>query len=234
MEIWAIVGLGFVLGLRHALDADHVIAVSTIVADTQSLLKAASIGALWGVGHTLTLSLVGLLILFGKVSIPESWSHIAELFVGLMLVYLGFTTLLKLRRERLHAHHHRHGSLEHTHFHSHSQSQVHDHSHPGRISWKPLYVGMIHGLAGSAALLLLVLSSIRSPWYGLFYIMLFGMGSIVGMILISLALGLPLVWTARSLERGYHNIGLVAGVASVILGAWLIFEIGFLEGVFLR
>ncbi|MFQ5855022.1 MAG: urease accessory protein UreH [Anaerolineae bacterium] len=228
-SLWTILGLGFLLGLRHALDADHVVAVSTIVAQTRNLTKAALIGIFWGAGHTATLGLVGLVVLFGKFSIPESLAQAGELLVGIVLVLLGATTLWRLRRRRLHLHPHRHGALEHVHFHSHARDLQHDHEHPQRFGWKPLLVGMTHGLAGSAALMLLVLSTVRSIMGGLLYITVFGVGSIGGMLLVSLVLGLPIVWAARSsspvLKRAHQVITCSAGLASLAFGLGLIAKI---------
>lgn len=227
-------GLGFLLGLRHALDADHVVAVSTIVAQTRNLAKAAVVGIFWGLGHTLTLGLVGLIVLFGGLSLPEPFEKGAEFLVGVVLVLLGASTLYGLRRGRLHLHPHRHDLEEHVHFHSHAHESSHEHEHPKRLGLRPLLVGMVHGLAGSAALLLLVLAEMTSPILGVFYILLFGAGSIVGMLLVSLAIGLPVAWTARSLQGGYRAIAALAGIASLAFGAWLIFEIGFMEGLIFK
>lgn len=223
-QLWTLLSLGFLLGLRHALNADHVVAVSTIVAQTKRLTKAALVGTLWGLGHTLTLSIVGVFVLFGKLAIPESLAHGAEFLVGLALIWLGAATLWRLHRQRVHVHRHAHGSEEHVHFHQHAEGPEHAHEHP-RLGWKPLLVGMIHGLAGSAALMLLVLGTVRSELAGLLYIAVFGVGSIGGMLLVSLALGLPIVWTARSLVRAHQAIALTAGLASIAFGLWLIIEI---------
>ncbi len=231
-QIWALVSLGFLLGLRHALDADHVIAVSTIVAQTRQLTKAALVGTLWGIGHTLTLSVIGLVVLFGQFSIPEPLAQGAEFLVGLVLVLLGVSTLWGLRRRRIHLHSHSHGNEEHTHFHSHLEISEHRHDHRPRVGWKPLLVGMIHGMAGSAALMLLVLSTVQSSFVSLLYILCFGIGSIGGMILVSLVLGIPVVWTARLplLNRIPRAIALLVGLVSIAFGLWLMIEIGILEG----
>lgn len=222
----AALGLGFVIGLKHALDADHLVAVSTIVAQTRNLARAALTGVLWGLGHTAMLGLAGLMVLWGRLSIPEPVAQAAEMLVGVVLVVLGATTLWGLRRHRLHLHPHHHGAQEHVHLHSHAHGHPHTHGHPQRFWIKPLLVGMVHGLAGSAALMLLVLSTLPTPLAGFLYILVFGAGSIGGMLLVSVAIGLPVVWTARSLERGYRAIVLTAGAASVAFGLWLIIEIG--------
>ncbi|OGF57644.1 MAG: hypothetical protein A2Z21_02710 [Candidatus Fraserbacteria bacterium RBG_16_55_9] len=230
-QLWALLSLGFLLGLRHALDADHVVAVSAIVAQTRQLTKAALVGVLWGVGHTFTLSIMGLLVLFGKLSISSSLAQAAEFLVGFMLILLGISTLWTLRRQRIHLHRHSHGAEEHIHFHGHAGAREHTHEHP-EWSWKPLVVGMIHGLAGSAALMLLVLGTVRSELAGLLYILVFGAGSIGGMLLVSFLLGLPVVWAAHApaLQRAHRAIALTAGLASIVFGLWMMLEIGTLEG----
>jgi len=230
-QLWALLSLGFLLGLRHALDADHVVAVSTIVAQTRQLTKAALVGLLWGIGHTLTLSIMGCVVLFAKLQIPDPLAQGAEFMVGLMLILLGTSTLWGLHRRRIHLHPHSHGSKEHIHFHSHSGAREHAHEHP-KLGWKPLIVGMIHGMAGSAALMLLVLGTVRSELAGLLYIFVFGVGSMGSMLIVSLILGLPVVWTARSpmLQRVPQAITLVTGAVSIAFGVWLMIEIGFVEG----
>jgi len=226
-QLWALLSLGFLLGLRHALDADHVVAVSTIVAQTRQLSQAAWVGVLWGIGHTLTLSVVGLLVVFAKFSISDSLAKLAELLVGFMLILLGAWTLWGYRRQRVHLHKHSHDAQEHVHFHSHAASLGHTHLHV-RLGWKPLLVGMVHGLAGSAALMLIVLGTVYSVWASLLYIVVFGTGSIGGMLLVSFVLGLPVVWTARwpVLAKAHRSITLVTGVTSILFGLWLIMEIG--------
>ncbi len=217
----ALMGLGFLLGLKHALDADHVVAVSTIVSQHRRLSRASLIGALWGLGHTTTLLGVGIAMLAFKLAIPERVALVFELFVGVVLIGLGLSVLWDLRRRRVHAHVHRHGELEHWHVHAHESSDSHEHFHRSRLALRPLVVGMAHGLAGSAAVMLSVLSTVDSLWAGVLYILVFGIGSIVGMLVVSTAIGLPIIWAAR----WQWGIRAVAGLASIILGTALFIEL---------
>lgn len=151
---------GFLLGMEHALEADHVVAVSTMVSQTQSLFRASLTGISWGIGHTLTLLVAGLVVLFFKVNIPEGVALSLEFVVGVVLVSLGGEILWGYRRKKVHAHPHRHGGRVHDHFHSYARSDDHGHDHHPPSFGKACLVGMIHGLAGSAALMLLVLTTV--------------------------------------------------------------------------
>lgn len=217
---------GFVLGMEHALDADHVVAVSTIVSHSRSLWRSAVIGVFWGVGHTLTLLVVGLVVILLKVNTPESIALSMEFLVGIVLVGLGVEILRGYRRKRVHAHAHSHGGTVHVHFHSHALGEDHDHDHDAAPSWKPLFVGMIHGLAGSAALMLLVLTTVQSTTEGLLFILLFGGGSICGILLLSTVIAIPFALTAGRLEPINEAVRLVAGLVSMVLGGSIMIEIG--------
>ena len=134
LQLATLIGLGFVLGLKHALDADHVVAISTIVSHTKNLKKSSLFGVIWGVGHATTLFLVGLAILIFKLAIPDKLALSFEFLVGIVLVILGIDVLRKIVKEKIHWHWHRHGKVIHTHFHSHerlpSHNHIHQHSHP--------------------------------------------------------------------------------------------------------
>ena len=210
-EIVTILGLGFVLGLRHALDTDHIAAVSTVLAQRPSVRASGIIGFSWGLGHTLILLLVGAVVLALRVEIPEFLARAAEFGVGVMLVVLGSALAFKLCKERWHFHQHEHEGERHLHLHSHHFSADHRHPHGLRDSMQPLCIGMIHGLAGSAALLLVVLSTAKSMTAGMLYIAVFGVGSILGMILIGLAISVPVLW---SLSIGRQVFLVVQGLAS--------------------
>jgi hypothetical protein len=211
-EILTILGLGFVLGLRHALDTDHVAAVSIVLARRPSVRASSMIGFSWGLGHTLVLLLVGAVVLALRVEIPESLALAAEFGVGMMLVVLGSALAIKLSKERWHLHPHEHDGERHLHWHSHQLSADHGHPHWLRDSIQPLCIGMVHGLAGSAALLLVVLSAAKNMMAGLLYIAVFGVGSILGMILIGIAISVPVLW---SLSVGRHVFLAVQGLASL-------------------
>jgi hypothetical protein len=211
-EILTILGLGFVLGLRHALDTDHVAAVSVVLARQPSVGASGMIGFSWGLGHTLVLLLVGAVVLALQIEIPESIALAAEFAVGIMLVILGSALAVRLSKERWHIHPHEHDGERHFHLHSHHLSADHRHPHWLRAFIKPLCIGMVHGLAGSAALLLVVLSTVKSVLTGLLYIAIFGVGSILGMILIGLAISVPVLW---SLSVGRHVFVALQGLASL-------------------
>ncbi|HEY0100693.1 MAG TPA: hypothetical protein VGB76_17235, partial [Pyrinomonadaceae bacterium] len=194
LTITSVLAFGFVLGLKHAVEADHLAAVSTIVSERKSLLSSSLVGGLWGVGHTISLLVVGLAVILFQFEISARTAQALEFCVGLMLVALGANALRKLKRGgHLHLHMHQHGTRQHVHPHIHDGAPEADsHTHHGlRLSARPLLVGMVHGLAGSASLMLLVLSTISSPPVELLFILIFGVGSIGGMMLMSALVGLP-------------------------------------------
>ncbi len=217
-ELLTMVSLGFVLGLRHALDADHIAAVSTVLAQRPSLRASGLIGLSWGVGHTLILLLVGAAVLILGVTIPPAFSLAAEFGVAVMLVLLGLSLAIQLVRERWHLHAHDHDGERHLHFHSHRVRKDHDHAHWMRRSFRPLLIGMAHGLAGSAALVLLVMSTMRGAAGGLLYIAVFGLGSILGMMLLGLAMSLPVIWSFSFGRPAYLALQGLASAGSVALG----------------
>jgi high-affinity nickel permease len=229
----AILTLGLLLGLKHAFDSDHLIAVSTIVTRERSPWRSLWIGLFWGVGHTTTLVAVGILVLGLKTQIPPPVGLSLECLVGVVLVGLGLATLYDYWKKRLHAHTHMHEGSTHSHFHMHADSTAHQHQHPMQLGCKPLLIGMVHGLAGSAALMLLVLTTIPSPALGLLYIGIFGCGSVVGMGLVSLVMGLFFSLATDRLHTFDQGIRLTVGALSTAFGAWMIVEIGFIQGLFL-
>ncbi len=214
--------IGLLLGLKHALDSDHVIAVSTIAVEQRSILRSLAIGVWWGIGHTLTLLVAGFLVLALRIRIPDRLGLSLELVVGFVLVALGANLLWKVCREHLHVHVHQHGKRRHVHFHRHAEGPRHEHSHSLAISWRPLLTGVAHGLAGSAVLTLLVLGTVPDWRLGLLYIGFFGIGSIGGMALVSLALGM--VFTAAAERLPYLDRGLQAslGMLSTAFGLWMV------------
>jgi cytochrome c biogenesis protein CcdA len=229
----ATLGLGLLLGLKHAFDSDHLIAVSTIVTREHSPWRSLWIGLFWGIGHTFTLLVVGLIVLGLKRQIPPPIGLSLECLVGLVLIGLGLTTLYDCWRKRIHAHSHVHAGTPHTHFHAHAHSPAHLHPHSVRSGLKPILIGMVHGLAGSAALMLLVLAAIPSPALGLVYIVIFGCGSIIGMGLISLLMGLFFSLATDRLRDLEHGMRVAIGTLSTTFGVWIVVEIGFLQGLFL-
>lgn len=224
--------LGFLLGMEHALDADHVVAVSTIVSQHRSLRRVALVGIVWGLGHLLTLFLVGLVVILFRVTIPERLALSLEFAVGIVLVILGATIVCGYLTKRVHAHVHRHGGSLHMHFHSHAAAEGHDHAHEAPRFRRSLLVGMIHGLAGSAVLMLIALSTIRAPGLGLLYIVVFGVGSIVGMLGISTLLSVPFVLAHERFARIHRGIRIAVGSASLVYGVWIMGYIGIGGGLF--
>jgi high-affinity nickel permease len=255
----AILVIGFFLGMRHATDPDHVVAVSTIVSRERSITKAASIGILWGFGHTLTILAVGAAIILFGLAIPARVGLTMEFCVGLMLILLGalnLTGAMKWMSNKFspahpqvtgeHAHLHEHGAKVHFHWHSHAPKSEHHGeslSPPAALersfgglgiyqAMRPLFVGIVHGLAGSAAVALLVLGVIREPKWAVLYLLVFGVGTIAGMMLVTSVIALPFsfagyrfAWLNRSLVTG-------SGILSLAFGLFVCFHIGFVDGLF--
>jgi ABC-type nickel/cobalt efflux system permease component RcnA len=244
--------LGFFLGMRHATDADHVVAIATIVSRERSLRGSALIGAAWGLGHTITVTAVGIAIIAGGVVIPPRLGLSMEFVVGIMLVLLGVLTLTGMGRAfrsdhdaQRHDHVHAHGDYVHRHPHGHGQD---DHGHAAdrtplaRIdrSWlgalppylwlRPLVVGLVHGLAGSAAIALMVLAVIRDPGLAIGYLLLFGVGTVAGMMLITVVLAAPFALTSVNLPRINWQLGVASGLISFVFGLFLVYDIGFADG----
>ncbi len=235
MTLVATLALGLTLGVKHAFDADHLVAVSSMVTRERSVWHSVWIGVTWGIGHTATLFLVGLVVLGLKQQIPTPVGLGLECLVGIMLIGLGVATVIEARRKRLHAHRHSHGNsenTEHIHFHSHMEHASHGHSHLIGFGWKPLLVGMVHGLAGSAALMILILASLPSATLGLVYLVVFGAGSILGMGLVSLCMGLFFSFASNRLPTWDHDLGLAVGILSTVFGVGIVVEIGFIQGFF--
>ncbi len=247
----AIAALGFFLGMRHATDPDHVIAVSTIVTRARGTKSAALIGAVWGLGHTLTILIVGAgIILLGWV-IPARVGLSLELSVGIMLIILGAMNLSGILARipagpGAHAHPHPHGDYVHSHAHGHDP-ESHPHSadqtpvawldrHLGRLGAyqlvRPLVVGVVHGLAGSAAVALLVLATIPSPGWAIAYLLVFGAGTVAGMMLITAAIALPAAYAERRRAAWQRGLRLATGLASLGFGLFLAYQVGIVHGLF--
>lgn len=262
MSFTAILVLGFFLGMRHATDPDHVIAVTTIVARERTIKLAAWIGALWGLGHTITIFAVGSGIILFSWVIPPHIGLSMEFSVGLMLILLGILNLTGVMQwitnsftpshthhdhdSFTHAHPHTHGDYIHTHPHSH---QPESHSHPpdatplSRIDrlfgslgayqlLRPLVVGLVHGLAGSAAVALLVLATIREAKWGVLYLLIFGVGTIAGMMLITAAISLPFSYTSNRFTGFNRMLRVTSGIVSLAFGLFIAYKIGFVNGLF--
>jgi hypothetical protein len=227
--MFGILGLGFLLGMQHALEADHIAAVSSIAARRSQVGDIVRHGLTWGLGHTLTLFIfAGAAILLGR-AIPETMARPIETAVGIMLVGLGAHVLWRLWRDRVHFHQHGHGDGSvHYHVHSHAgETTPHAnaaHSHEHGFRWRTLLVGLMHGMAGSAALLVLTVSQASSPAVGLGYVALFGIGSMIGMGALSTLIAVPLAVTARWLTWANQGLQGAVGVVTVAIGIMTIVE----------
>jgi high-affinity nickel-transport protein len=209
--------LGFVLGMRHALDPDHVVAITTIVSTERSVGKAGLIGTMWGLGHTVTIFIVGSAIIIFNIVIPPRLGLSLELAVGGMLILLGLLTLTGMVQRM-------------------QQKFTMPTGHRKAFGLynllRPLLVGIVHGLAGSAAVALLAMAAIRVPWISVAYLLLFGLGTIAGMILITAAISTPFIHTAHRYSHLNRGLTLASGLISLGLGLFVSYRIGFVQGLF--
>lgn len=224
--------IGFLIGMRHALEADHVAAVASLATSTSSFKSAVRQGAVWGVGHTITLFLFGSIVILTDSIIPENMAQGLEFAVGVMLLVLGIDVIRKMMREKIHFHTHQHeDSRQHFHAHKHKNETVHNpkkhqHKHQTSFPGRALFIGLMHGMAGSAALIVLTLQNVSSPLTGMLYMLLFGIGSIIGMAALSAVIAVPLRYSAKGLTWMNNSLQGLIGVATITLGSTLIYDIG--------
>lgn len=239
--VFALLSLGLVFGLKHATEVDHVVAISTIVSQNRKLLRSATIGALWGAGHTAALLVTGVIAIGLRVAIPERVSNWLEFGVALMILGLGTSAMWRALRagSEVHLHKHSHDGMSHVHVHFHEAKTRHDDQRPtahnhsvSAVGIKPVLIGTMHGLAGSGALTLLVLTQIESAWLGLLYLAVFGVGSIVGMVLMSGLIGIPFALTSRNLTGFHHRLQTAAAGLSIAFGLWYAYQTGLASGLF--
>ncbi len=258
VSLLSILALGFFLGMRHATDADHVIAVTTIVSRQRNLLRAALVGAFWGLGHTVTIFAVGSVIILLDLVIPPRVGLSMELSVALMLIVLGLMNVVSFFRSvptelpagdagtaHVHSHAHSHGDYVHTHQHAHGPEA---HPHPpdrtplgsmdrlfGRLSLyqylRPLIVGIVHGLAGSAAVALLVLTTIRNSHWAIAYLLIFGVGTIAGMMLITVSMATAFHVAGDRLRLFPRRLAMAAGLLSLGFGLVVAYQILVVHGL---
>jgi len=255
----SIIAVGFFLGMRHATDPDHVIAVTTIVTRQRQLARAALTGAFWGIGHTLTILVVGAIIILFNVVIPTRIGLSMEFSVALMLIALGAMNVAAFLRatplvtagtdagaEVLHSHAHTHGDYIHSHTHGHSP-EAHPHRPDrtplalldrlfGKLALyrpvRPFIIGVVHGLAGSAAVALLVLTTIPNPRWAVAYLLVFGLGTVGGMMLITMSIASVFTFVGKGRQSFSQRLGLVSGLLSLAFGMLLVYQIGFAGGLF--
>lgn len=217
-----LLALGFLIGMRHALEADHVAAVATLATRAKTPAECIRHGALWGIGHTITLVLFGGVVLVVDAAVPSRLADGLELAVGVMLVLLGADVIRRMRRDRIHFHVHEHGDgTRHLHTHSHrneTEHRAHEHDHPRVGAFRALVIGLMHGMAGSAALILLTLERTDSAFAGMAYMLLFGAGSILGMAVLSAIIAVPFRLSAGGLTRFRNGLQWTVGLGTLALG----------------
>lgn len=213
---------GLLFGVRHALEADHIVAVTAMVSEGRGIYRSALVGLRWGLGHSITLFAVGFAALILKINVPDKVSLSLEFAVGIAMVLLGIPLVTRLIRRR-HLHRHRHESDWHVHQHSHAEAESHAHQHTKR----PLFMGMLHGLAGSGTLTILVLSTMESVQEGLLFLGLFAVGSILAMLVVSGILGLSFGLAARSPGRLDWWLEGAVGLGSIAFGLFIMWRVAF-------
>ena len=240
--------LGLLMGMRHAIESDHVAAVASIAAQQTGKRHAVKLGIVWGSGHALALFSVCVVFIAFDWGAPDTFSGWLELAVGFMLVWLGIDLIYRVVRERIHFHRHQHGAqVSHLHLHAHRSApshaaqqypvdglgREHDHNlnhnlahhphrHHGNLSLRAFGIGLMHGMAGSAALVVLALGSVQSFGQALVYMALFAVGSIAGMAALSLTITLPFYFSARTMTWGYNTLQCAVGGWTLVMGSMIV------------
>lgn len=229
----SILTLGFLIGMRHALEADHVAAVASLASGRKNIRQTVFHGAVWGLGHTIALMVFGSVVIVMNSTVPETIAHWLEFTVGIMLVLLGADVIRRMIRDRVHFHFHKHKANDHSHLHAHSHrgegehaASAHEHTHNKGLTARVLAVGIMHGMAGSAALVLLVAGTITSTTTAILYIILFGFGSIVGMAALSAVIAVPLRYSAASMTWAYNGMQVIVGIGTMSLGVYTMYSLG--------
>jgi high-affinity nickel permease len=209
----SILFLGFILGIKHSIEPDHVIAVSTIASKSKKLWRSTLAGVYWGIGHTITLFIVGMIMIFMKGKLSDTWTMSLEFLVGIMLVYLGITSMFVYKK--------------------YSNHQEHDTGKPEKASFlKSMIIGAVHGIAGSAAMVLLTMSTVSTVWEGAVYILIFGVGTIVGMLCFTTIIGIPFVMSTKKSVGLNRLLTQMAGTVSFVFGIYYMYNLGVNEGLF--
>ncbi|QFG00451.1 urease accessory protein UreH [Psychrobacillus glaciei] len=213
VTLFSILSIGFILGIKHAIEPDHVIAVSTIASKSKKLWQSTLAGVFWGIGHTATLLVVGLILIVMKNEISDRMSMSLEFVVGIMLVYLGIMNIINFRKKK-----------QHTHLQNEQTSN--------KTSYlKSTAIGLVHGLAGSAAMVLLTMTIVNSVWEAAVYILVFGAGTILGMLFFTTILGIPFVFSSQKYNVN-RVLALSAGGISLVFGIYYMYNLGVTEGLF--
>ncbi|MFN2747250.1 MULTISPECIES: urease accessory protein UreH domain-containing protein [Bacillus] len=220
--LFSVLMLALIFGIKHAIEPDHVIAVSTIASQSKKLWQASLAGIFWGIGHTATLFIVGIIVIVMKGQISEEWSMSLEFLVGIMLVYLGVKTILSFKNNHVHTHQH---------LHSHQSGGDHKHRHKKVTYLRSTFIGLVHGLAGSGAMVLLTMSTVKNVEEAALYILIFGAGTVIGMLFFTTIIGIPFV---LSKKRGAISgtLGMTTGVISAVFGVYYMYNLGINEGLF--
>jgi len=222
--IWTVAGVGFLLGMRHALDPDHVVAISTITSEQRSVWRSSLVGAFWGMGHALALMSASALVLALRLTISHPVAQWLERGVAIMLVVLGVNAIRRGVREwTVHAHRHAHDGHEHIHVHEHNAHGAHanhQHRHILGFGIRPFSVGIFHGLAGSAGLAIVAVATTGSAMAGFLYIAMLGIGAAAGMVVLTLLMSLPVILIAGRYGAFRTALQFVAGAGSVVFGLW--------------
>lgn len=240
ISVLTILSFGFLLGIKHATDADHVVAITTLLGKNGKIRHSAFVGVLWGLGHSITVTIVAIPIIFYSFVIPPNLELVLEFFVGAMLVVLGTLTLSGITEKiskhftplSIHKHAHKATNIStHSHLHLHILDSINTGLHHIGIfqTIRPVLVGLIHGLAGSAGIALLILSTIKNPLLSAFYLLIFHFGIIIGMMIITTLLGASIILVKRKSEKIHQYLVIFSGIISFALGLYIIYESGVKE-----
>jgi ABC-type nickel/cobalt efflux system permease component RcnA len=199
--------IGFLLGIKHAIEPDHVIAVSTIASELKNIKRSVFAGVYWGIGHTATLFIFGMFLIIAKNTITDKMAMSLEFIVGIMLVALGLSSLFSI--------------MKHNHPHAHEHPSAKNKRRP---QIKSFCIGLVHGLAGSSAMVLLTMSTVTNAWQGALYILTFGCGTVFGMLCFSTVIGLPFILTSGKQFNKY--LSNFAGLVSILFGLYYMYNLG--------
>lgn len=235
ITLFSVLVIGLLLGVKHAIEPDHVIAVSTIASKSRKLWDASLAGVFWGIGHTATLFAVGIILILMKGDLSVKWSLSLEFLVGIMLVVLGITSILSIKKDKPHAHLLVENSEDEQEEHvenDQKENTEYVQLNKRNISYfKSLIIGLIHGLAGSAAMVLLTMSTVDTVWQGSLYILIFGVGTTLGMLVFTTILGIPFVLSKNRFTLS-RSLIMTTGAVSILFGIYYMYNLGFNEGLF--